>query len=175
MGRGQGDTAAAISMRGSVDLTARPVLALDIDGVLFPLGATVRDPLPIYPGWIQATAAGLPVSYDPEIVPWLHEMAARTEMVWATSWDESANAGAAPLLGLPELPTLDIKGGRWNAVSEYAKGRKLVWCEDRAQSRKIKQEIKERQPAALLVQPKTHLCLTANQRKRISNWLDNQE
>jgi hypothetical protein len=151
----------------------RPVLALDIDGVIFPLAEKVGDRLPEYEGWVKTTASGLPVSYEPELVKWLQEICSRgVDIVWASSWGKTASASVSELLGLPELAALDVSQGRWPAVSAYAKNSPLIWCEDARQSAAVKAQIKAHKPSALLIQPKRHLALTPAQRKKISTFLD---
>ncbi len=38
--------------------------------------------------------------------PWLHELAARFRIVWATAWGDEANRLLAPLLQIPGLPVI---------------------------------------------------------------------
>ena len=166
MGRAQNDSLAVGRSRHT-----RPVLALDIDGVIFPLPKKPFGDLPTYPGWIQTRIANLPVSYDPELVSWLRGIQKDgVEIVWASDWEESA-LQVASTFSLGPIPMLDISGGRYQAVSTYAAGRALVWCEDKPQSASVKEALRSRVPEALLVQPKRNLGLTANQRARISKWL----
>jgi hypothetical protein len=168
MGRAQSDLLAAERSTRSL----RPVLALDIDGVVFPLPEKpFSGELPTYPGWVQTNIANLPVSYDPELVAWLQGVQKEgVEVIWASDWGESA-LRVAGVLGLDLIPALDVSQGRYETVSSYAQGRVLAWCEDRPQNASVKASLRARVPPALLVQPKRHLGLTAKQRARISKWL----
>ena len=154
-------------------VAGKPVLALDVDGVVSPLGKDYGDELPRYDGWVHAMVTGLPFSYDPLLVEWLHEISdgGVAEIVWSSSWGENSNA-VSDEFGLPHLPALDVvSGGRWVAVDEYARGRGLVWCEDARQSAGVRAAVRAREQGSLLVQPLRHLGLTAAQRQLISSWL----
>jgi hypothetical protein len=129
---------------------ARPILALDVDGVL------AADPHFIT-GGVQALAAlGYePHHYDglgPDGAPasgtvwlnaehgiWLRELLARNvELVWATNWGARAAEWIAPRLGLPDLPVVDVPnqapGFGWSAklgpIHRWAGARPLAWIDD---------------------------------------------
>jgi hypothetical protein len=114
-------------------MTDRPLLLLDIDGVLNPFAA-----------------AGCPDGYDEHVVfageepvrvntghgDWLRELASRFSLVWATAWEEEANRRLAPLLGLPRLPVIPLPpvpfppGAKLPAVVEYVGRQPLAWLDD---------------------------------------------
>jgi hypothetical protein len=92
--------------------TERPLLFLDVDGTLLPLGH-----------------ARIPSSLLP------------CELIWATAWMEDANEVLSPLLGLPRLPVADLpevaqedESGVLNwktrALVRAAAGRPFVWADD---------------------------------------------
>ncbi len=118
-----------------VNLTAQPLLFVDIDGVISLFGF---DPQARPPGsfhavdgvvhFISSTAAGH-----------LHELAGHFELVWCSGWEEKANEYLPHLLGLPgELPylTFERNPGRvhahWklDAIERHAAGRPLAWIDD---------------------------------------------
>lgn len=87
-------------------LTARPLLYLDVDGVLNPLAPS--DPA----RFVRHETGGPAVRLFPEHGEWLRELSARYELVWATTWEHLANEHLGPLLGLPELPVVEFSAYR---------------------------------------------------------------
>ncbi|MFS8095815.1 hypothetical protein LFM09_01630 [Lentzea alba] len=69
-------------------MAALPILFLDVDGPLLPFGEGV----PGTPGLSRL---------DPVHGPWLKALPC--ELIWATTWMDTANEHLAPLLGLPKL------------------------------------------------------------------------
>lgn len=114
-------------------MTDRPLLLLDIDGVLNPFAA-----------------AGCPDGYDEHVLfageepvrvcaghgDWLRELAAEFTLVWVTAWGEEANRRLAPLLDLPRLPVIPLPpvpfppGAKLPAVAQYAGQQPLAWLDD---------------------------------------------
>lgn len=63
------------------------------------------------------------------------------DLVWATMWSHDANAQIAPLLGLPQLPVIDMREAvepeddyrvhcKTPMVAEFVQGRPFVWFDD---------------------------------------------
>ncbi len=116
-----------------------PLILLDVDGVLNP-GTRPG------PEWERYRCSGENGSFNlwlnPDHGPALFDLAKKTgaELVWATTWEHHANREIAPILGLPELPVIEVtKGGElddpmvcWKspAVAEYVAGRPFVWFDD---------------------------------------------
>jgi hypothetical protein len=109
--------------------TDRPVLFLDVDGVLLPFGGP-HPPVSGTGG--DAVLSRLRPSQGRRLV----ELGC--ELVWATSWGPEANTELAPRLGLPALPVLEEseddvpRGVHWKtaAVVRRAAGRPFVWVDD---------------------------------------------
>lgn len=80
----------------------RPLLLLDVDGVLSPFGA----PPPV--GFTRRTIDGYQVTLSPRHRGWLADLSTRFEIVWATTWEHRANAVLSPLLGLPTLDVIEF-------------------------------------------------------------------
>jgi hypothetical protein len=85
---------------------SRPVVALDVDGVLSP--------------WL-----------NPEYGEWLLALADRCELVWATSWEHNANWHIASRIGLPVLEVIEFPGlVKHPAVDAWCGSRPLAWLDD---------------------------------------------
>ncbi|MET8853026.1 HAD domain-containing protein [Amycolatopsis sp. NPDC004625] len=110
----------------------RPLLFLDVDGPLIPFGRTSGS----YEVFTDADLGHPLLSRaDPGLGPRL--LALGCDLVWATTWFEDANECVAPLLGLPELPVLDVpegddRGLHWKTrpIVEWAAGRPFAWVDD---------------------------------------------
>jgi hypothetical protein len=111
----------------------RPLLLLDVDGVLNPF-ATPACPAgyaehDFFPG-------EEPVRLCPAHGSWLHELATRFEIVWATAWGAEANRLLAPVLRVPEFPVIAFPPVPFHPrdklppISSYAGNRPLAWIDD---------------------------------------------
>jgi hypothetical protein len=122
----------------------KPLLLLDVDGPLNPFAAKPTQRPDGYEthrlspaGW---TAKPLRVWLNPKHGPMLLAIADMVDLVWATTWRDDANRIIAPLIGLPELPVIQVKqpgfgpplAQIWkrDAVEEYADGRAFAWFDD---------------------------------------------
>ncbi|WP_329226831.1 hypothetical protein OG488_06730 [Streptomyces sp. NBC_01460] len=124
----------------------KPLLLIDIDGPLNPYAALARTPLPegytlheMRPtGWKEGPP--LPVLLSPVHGDGLLALAARYELVWATTWKDEANEWVGPRIGLPPLPYIDWPamhavredGTYWKTryVVDHADGRPFAWVDD---------------------------------------------
>jgi hypothetical protein len=117
--------------------TTRPILFVDVDGVISLFGFS--PDLHALPGplhWIDGVAHCIPESVGER----LSRLADDFELVWATGWEERANEHLPFLLGLPfqELPSLHFDGravfgsAHWklDAIDEYAGTRPAAWIDD---------------------------------------------
>jgi len=118
--------------------TASPLLLLDIDGTLCPVGPG--------PGcamrhvWTGADA----VWFRADLPDVLTELATDYELAWASAWQHHANLLLAPALGLPSLPVVSFAdpppgevgpryaGRTWKlgGVQRFAADRPLAWIDD---------------------------------------------
>lgn len=89
-------------------VTARPLLLLDVDGVLNAFGAWERrdSSLPLAPGNLvvpegfrAARADGYHLLLREEHADWVEGLGRRFDMVWATMWQGRAPVGLAPVVG----------------------------------------------------------------------------
>ncbi len=114
----------------------KPVLFVDVDGVISLFGFDPSGELPGPFHWIDGIAHCIP----PESGPRLVRLAERFELVWATGWEEKANEYLPHILELPfrELPCLTFDGrarfgsSHWkvDAIAEYAGERPAAWIDD---------------------------------------------
>ena len=114
----------------------KPVLFVDVDGVLSLFGFPADAELPGPFHWIDGIAHCIPPDNGPRLV----RLAERFELVWATGWEEKANEYLPHILGLPfrELPCLTFEGrarfgsSHWKVetIDRYARGRPAAWIDD---------------------------------------------
>lgn len=123
-------------------MSARSILAVDVDGVLNACNDGPPDP-----GWQDARAHGYRIRYNPGHGARLLAIAEETgaELVWCTTWEEMANQHIRQLVGLPELPWVPMEPGRAGlkfsqyqgigvtkaaAMRIYAGDRPFCWLDD---------------------------------------------
>ncbi len=111
-------------------LARRPLLLLDIDGVLCPLGRSAS-------GLREAFAGGQFVRYDSALAVSLRQLRGCFELVWATMWEHAANECVAPLFELPWLPVIRFDDGftlgeTWElaAIQRFVGNRPCAWVDD---------------------------------------------
>jgi hypothetical protein len=121
--------------------TTRPILAVDIDGVISLFGFADSEK----PGEPGANAPGEYHLIDGMLHcismptgPRLNRLAETFELVWASGWEDRANDHLPGILGVPKLPYLKFDGraqfgtAHWklDALDEYAWERPLAWIDD---------------------------------------------
>ena len=116
-------------------MIGKPFLLLDIDGVLCP--ETLDGALPAGCEWLRVSGGCVP--FDGRNVDRLRRLRRAFECVWATSWEERANAELGPAHGLPVLPVVALGssedapfGVTWKlaALAAFAGERPLAWVDD---------------------------------------------
>lgn len=147
----------AASTVPSMTSNPRPVLALDVDGVLnfdtapdahtIAVSADDQPTSPFVRGGGTADSE-LSINIDPGLGAWITAMREHADVVWATTWEHMANVVLAPLLGIDPLPVAcsvathyprfgyvkDCDSAAWKSavLSEVFTGRPLVWVDDSA-------------------------------------------
>jgi hypothetical protein len=114
---------------------SRPVLAVDIDGVISLFG--FDEEAGEMPGEMHLVDGMLHCISRPAGER-LSRLADTYDLIWASGWEDRANDHLPAILGVPPLPYLTF-GGRarfgtahWklDALEEYGHGRPLAWIDD---------------------------------------------
>jgi hypothetical protein len=153
----------------------KPVLFVDVDGVISLFGF---DPAAEMPGpfhWIDGIAHCIPPDSGPRLV----RLADHFELVWATGWEEKANEYLPRILGLPfgELPCLTFDGrarfgsSHWKieALSEYARDRPAAWVDDNIAD-SGRQWASERDAPTLVIETMPPVGLTDDHVDQLLAW-----
>ncbi len=108
----------------------RPLLLLDVDGVLMPTGTSVP------PGFERHVGDDYEVVVSHEHGVWLRQLAGLFDLVWATSWGASAPRIFGGLLQLPPMPVVELRHlvrdgtPKLPDVSSFVGERALAWVDD---------------------------------------------
>lgn len=113
----------------------RPILAVDIDGVISLFGAEEKQD----EGATRFQLVdGVPHRISLVAGDRLLRLTERFELVWASGWEDKANFYLPELLGVPELPHVSFDGAargggaHWKLgpLEAYGRGRPLAWIDD---------------------------------------------
>jgi hypothetical protein len=135
----------------------RPVLAVDVDGVISLFG--FEEPIE-------------------ELGAQLLRLAEVYDLVWATGWEDRANDHLPLILGLPGvLPCLRFDGrarfgtAHWKleAIEEYAGDRPLAWVDD-SLDESCRAWAAAREAPTLLVPTESHIGLTDAHTEALLSW-----
>lgn len=153
---------------------SRPVLAVDVDGVISLFGfdePPERDEarFELIDGAVHCISllAGKR----------LLQLSEHYEMVWASGWEEKANFYLPDMLGLPELPHISFDGAarfgsaHWKLgpLQEFCGGRPMAWIDD-SFDESCYEWARERPEPTLLVPTQAPLGLGEAETEALAAW-----
>ena len=113
----------------------RPLLLVDVDGVVCPYGDELADPAAA--GLEQVIIDYLPMWFDGRISDRLERLGKSFQLVWCTAWQDRAAQSLARHLGLPPLPVIyfdEPTAGdghwKWPAIEAFVGDRPFAWIDD---------------------------------------------
>ena len=161
-------------LRGDPD-DARPVLAVDVDGVISLFG--FDDPVSELGGRFHLID-GMAHCISDAAGPQLMRLGDVYELVWATGWESRANDQLPLILGLHrELPVLTFDGrarfgtAHWKleALDAYAGDRPLAWIDD-SLDESCHEWARQRTAPTLLCPTESHIGLTDAHTEALLGW-----
>ena len=153
----------------------RPVLAVDVDGVISLFG--FDGPLDDLGGRFHLID-GMAHCISDVAGAQLQRLAEVYELVWATGWEDRANDHLPLILGLQEeLPCLRFDGrarfgtAHWKveAIDEYAGARPLAWIDD-SLDKSCRAWAASRPAPTLLVPTESHVGITDAHTETLLSW-----
>jgi len=157
----------------------KPLLMVDIDGVLSLFGFPVHDP----PEGSWHSIDGIPHFLSATAARNLLALVSLFELVWCSGWEEKADEYLPHLLGLPRgLPHLSFERGaapgrslhgHWKlaAIDAYAGARALAWVDD-CLDEACHSWAGAREAPTLLVQTTPARGLTEQEAAQLRAWSD---
>jgi hypothetical protein len=120
---------------GTSGKSERPLLAVDVDGVISLFGHD--RPSEEAPGAFHLVD-GMPHFISAATGARLNRLGQTFDLVWATGWEDRANDHLPAILGIPTLPYLTFAGearfgtAHWKlpAIDSYAGDRPTAWIDD---------------------------------------------
>lgn len=156
----------------------RPILAVDVDGVISPFGFDKPPDHGVRFVLVDRMMHCISLGAGER----LRRLGELYELVWATGWEEKANRHLAGLFELPELPYLTFGGkarfgsAHWKLgpLAEYAQGRALAWIDD-SFDEGCYEWAREREEPTLLVPIEPHVGLDEVQVEALTAWAGGRE
>lgn len=173
------DAAHASSAADGVQRASRPLLMVDIDGVisLFAMpGASWADRRTSEGSFHSID--GIPHFLSSIAAAHLLALSGHFDLVWASGWEEKAEEHLPHLLDLPSgLPFLRFarsvgkSNAHWklDAIEAFAAGRALAWVDD-AFNEACHKWARERSAPTLLVQTRPEHGLTSSEARLLREW-----
>lgn len=151
----------------------RPILAVDIDGVVALFGF---DEPPSLPGVEFQLVNGRMQCLSTTAAKLLLQLADQYEVVWVTGWEQGAQR-MSRLLRLPKWPYLTFDGAArfgsadWKLapLEKYARGRALAWVDD-SFDEVCYEWAQRREEPTLLVATESEVGLVEVQAQALSGW-----
>jgi hypothetical protein len=154
----------------------RPLLLLDVDGVINPYG-TPEPPVGftdhhLFPG-------EEPVRVNPTHGAWITEAGKVVDIAWASTWNEEANELLAPLLRIAPLPLVRMPPPPFDPnekvprIDAYAETRPAAWIDD-IHTPLAHRWAAERAAPTLLITADPAIGLTRESIDRVIAWAADQ-
>jgi len=156
----------------------RPLLMVDIDGVISLFGAGTRTHAEGSQTGSLHSIDGIPHFLSASAAAHLLALGDLYELVWASGWEERANEHLPRLLGLPAgLPFLRFEratgpaDAHWklSAVERHAGSRPLAWIDDSFNDA-CREWARKREAATLLVATDPAQGLTEREAGELRRW-----
>ncbi|MDX6601263.1 MAG: hypothetical protein QOF13_465 [Solirubrobacterales bacterium] len=151
----------------------RPILAIDVDGVISLFGAETPPDRSLTK---LQLVDGVPHLISLPVGDRLVRLGEHFELVWASGWEDKANFYLPTLLGLPDLPHISFGSAAPGAVhwkleplTEYATGRPLAWIDDNF-NEACYAWAEQRPEPTLLVPTESHLGLEEAHVEALRQW-----
>ena len=152
----------------------RPILAVDVDGVISLFG--FEEPPPTSHARFEMID-GVVHCISLAAGERLHRLGEHYDMVWATGWEEKANDYMPNVLGMPELPFLSFGeaarfgSAHWKLgpLERYGEGRAVAWIDDSFDESCYEWARKRKEPT-LLVPTESALGLEEMQTEALIAW-----
>jgi hypothetical protein len=154
----------------------RPVLAVDVDGVISIFGF---DGPPDEVGGSFHLIDGMAHCISDRAGSELRRLGEVYELIWATGWEDRANDLLPTILGLPgTLPCLRFDGrarfgtAHWKleALDQYSGDRPLAWIDDSLDS-SCHEWARARQAPTLLAPTEPHIGITEEHTEKLLTWV----
>jgi hypothetical protein len=150
----------------------KPLLAVDIDGVISLFGFEERPP-----HTQLQLVDGVPHCISLVTGERLLRLSERFELVWASGWEDKANFYLPDILGVPELPHISfdvaarVGGAHWKltGMESYADGRSIAWIDDNFDASCYEWAERRAEPT-LLVPTEPHLGLEEGHVEALNAW-----
>jgi HAD domain in Swiss Army Knife RNA repair proteins len=168
---------ASTAATGPLDDAPKPLLLVDVDGVLSLFGFSAQEP----PAGSFHAFEGIPHFLSAEAAEQLRGLQESFELVWASGWEERANENLLTPLGLSSpLPFIRFARAsspgtslraHWklDAIERYASARPLAWIDD-AFNLACEQWALAREPPTLLLPTDPGIGLTAEHSILLARW-----
>jgi L-amino acid N-acyltransferase YncA len=153
--------------------TSKPILFVDIDGVLNPFGGDCPA------GYVDHDLFpqdDLPIRICQDHSDWLTELSSHFDLVWATGWNASDRKVLGSVLALPtfhgaaEMPPVPfVPSDKVPGVAAIAGERACVWIDDLV-TPEAKSWARERDAPTLLIETQSHLGMTSEHVDELIAW-----
>jgi hypothetical protein len=110
----------------------KPILLLDVDGVLNPFPDTPEG----YSEYNFFAEDDEPIRLNSRHAEWLQELAEIFDIAWVSAWGKAANELICPIFGLPSFPVVVLPPPPFEphekvpAVAAFTEQRPAAWLED---------------------------------------------